>query len=442
MNNVLYPLTYLGLCPFLIVLARALQTQKAFQPTFLAVTPAEAAFAETNLPPENRVICLAPPDVIDGNVLTSDSLYQEVYGFMKAKYGGSDRIWRQRVNRIFRVVESVILKRDIRMMVLWNGNDCMGKVCRILAEKHGLKTVFLENGYFPNTLQVDPKGVNAEASVAEVPASQWLTCVAHQAGLDEKPGEGQEKISPSPTQPLKLFQRLRLKLEPALDRKFYDRYPELRDQKLRKQVKTTLSLSTTASILENHRPFALVVLQVHDDTQILLNSRLFKNPRDFVQHCHDNIRHVFGPGFPIVVKLHPVDLNRICYAGLAARMPNTHWIGAEPVQPLLDACQFVMVVNSSVGLQSIALHKPTVVFGESFYSRDEVCRVVRTTSQTRQVLEEIKAGEALVDPSAIDQFLQYLQSQFFVKGSWKIAPDTDLAPAVQKIHQILAPAPQ
>ncbi|HEX4857075.1 MAG TPA: hypothetical protein VFV28_09695 [Limnobacter sp.] len=439
MNNVLYPLTYLGLCPFLIVLARALQTQKAFQPTFLAVTPAEATFAQNNLPPDCIVVCLSGQGTIEPDVLPTDAQYQSVYGFMKAKYGGTDRVWRQRVNRVYRLVESVILKQEIHMMVLWNGNDCMGRICRLLAEKYGLKTVFLENGYFPNTLQVDPKGVNAEASVADIPAIQW----AGEELLKDSRDQAMpcaEKISPTPTSPLSLLQRLKLRSQPLLDRKFYDRYPELRDQQVRKRVKTRLHLSSAAAVLARQRPFALVILQVHDDTQILLNSKLFKNPRDFVQHCYDNIRQVFGPDFPVVIKLHPVDLNRICYAGLAARMKNTSWIGAEPVQPLLDGCQFVMVVNSSVGLQSIALHKPTIVFGDSFYSRDEVCRVVRSTSQTRMVLEEMKEGQSGVDSLAIDRFLGYLRTRFFVRGSWSVGPDTDLAPAVHKIHEILAPA--
>lgn len=435
MNNVLYPLTYLGLCPFLIVLARALQTQKAFQPTFLAVTPAEAAFAENNLPDECRLICFSPPGSIEANVLSSEAQYHAVYGFMKAKYGGSDRIWRQRVNKLYRVVESAILKRGIRMMVLWNGNDCMGKVCRILAEKHGLKTVYLENGYFPNTLQIDPKGVNAEASVAAIPASLWNAEPLLQ--LNE-PGTDSSRIGPSETRPLTLPQRLKLKLQPAFDRRFYDRYPELRDQQMRKQVKTRLQLSSTSAVLALEKPFALVVLQVHDDTQILLNSRLFKSPREFLQHCYDNVRQVFGDDFPVVVKLHPVDMNRICYAGLAKRMKNTWWIGAEPVQPLLERCQFVMVVNSSVGLQSIAQHKPTIVFGDSFYSRNEVCRVVQSTGQTRLFLDEIRLGQPLVDSRAIDLFLTFLQSQFFVRGSWNLSPDTDLGPTVQKVHRILA----
>jgi len=281
MNNVLYPLTYLGLCPFMIVLARALHSQQAYQPTYLAVTPAEAAFATNNLPADQMVGNLSPEILTDSDVLNTDEEYQAVYGFMKAKYGGSHSIWRQRVNTLYRVVERTVQERNITLMILWNGNDCMGKVCQIVANRNGLKTVFLENGYFPNTLQIDPQGVNAEASIAHLPASEWLHGVP--VASVQTP-QAEAPIAPTATVPLSFIQRMKLKLTAKFKPGFYDQYPELRDQKIRKKVKTTMTFSSTASVLARKEAFALLVLQVHDDTQILLNSKLFNNPKDFLLH--------------------------------------------------------------------------------------------------------------------------------------------------------------
>lgn len=436
MNHVLYPLTYLGLCPFLIALARALQSRQAYQPTYLAVTPAEASFAINNLPAENVVISLAGDWPHGADVLRTDEEYLDVYGFMQAKYGGSHEVWRQRVNTIYQLVEHTVIARKITLMILWNGNDCMGKVCQLVAAKHGLKTVFLENGYFPNTLQIDPEGVNAQASVSSIPASMWLH--GSPPASPALVGASQdETIAPTPTMPLTFAQRVKLKLAANLLPGFYDHYPELRDQKRRRRVQTSLQFSSTHSVLEKKEPFALVVLQVHDDTQILLNSRLFNNPKDFLFHCYENVRRVLGPDYHIVVKLHPVDINRISYSDLAATMSGVSWIGAEPVQPLLDECAFVMVVNSSVGLQSIAMHKPTLVFGESFYSKHEICRVVESLDQTAGYLNEIKRGNSTVDSQAADRFLAFLNQQYFVSGSWNLRSDTNLAPAVTRIHHIL-----
>lgn len=431
MHNVLYPLTYLGLCPFLIVLARALQAQQAYQPTYLAVTPAEAAFASNNVLGDSLVTLRAEEAGPCADVFESDAQYYSVYGFMKAKYGGTDAVWRRRVNLIYRQVESLVLERKITCIVMWNGSDCVGKICQLVAAKYELKTVYIENGYFPNTLQIDPKGVNAESSLCDVSSRQWN--VDSPRVLTEKKVE---RTPPTTVVPLHLFQRLKLKFKILSNSNFYDQYPDLRDQRVRKAVKMTLPLSTTSQIMEQKKPFALVVLQVHDDTQILLNSKLFNNPKDFLLHCYQRIRAVFGSGYDIVVKLHPVDMSRISYADVAAQMQGVHWVGAEPVQPLLERCDFVMVVNSSVGLQSIASHKPTLVFGESFYSRDEICGVVRTTGQTTGFLQQLKRGNWPVDAPAVDRFVTYLHSNYFVKGSWSLGPDSDLSPAIQKILHI------
>lgn len=431
MHNVLYPLTYLGLCPFLIVLARALQAQHAYRPTYLAVTPAEAEFASNNVSSGSLVTLLAEEASPCADVFESDAQYYSVYGFMKAKYGGTDAVWRRRVNLIYRQVESVVLERKITCIVMWNGSDCLGKICQLVAARYQLKTVYIENGYFPNTLQIDPKGVNAESSLCDVTSSQWN--VDAPRVLTEKKVE---KTTPTNIVHLHFFQRLILKIKVLANLKFYDQYPELRDQQVRKAVKMTLPLSTSDEIVAQKKPFALVVLQVHDDTQILLNSKLFNNPKDFLLHCYQRIRAVFGPDYNIVVKLHPVDMRRFCYADVAAEMQGVHWVGAEPVQPLLERCDFVMVVNSSVGLQSIASHKPTLVFGESFYSRNEICGVVRTTGQTTDFLQQLKCGNWPVDAPAIDRFITYLHSNYFVKGSWSFGPDTDMSPAIQKILRI------
>lgn len=436
MKNVLYPLTYLGLCPFAIVLARALHAKQTFQPTFVAMTPAEVRFARNNISSDALVVGLDHDTHPGGDVLQMDDQYHAVYGFMKAKYGGSDEVWRHRVNLIYRKIEQVVVERKIEWIVMWNGNDCMGKVCQLLAKKHCLKTLYLENGYFPNTLQIDPKGVNAQASVSGLSASEW------NQGVDFIRGDITdtfcEPVRPSRVIHLSPLQRFLLKLSAWFDWNYFERYPELRDQKARKQVKTSLKFSLASDVLGKNRPFALVVLQVHDDTQILLNSRLFNSPKDFLGHCYESIREVFGPTYDIVVKLHPVDINRISYADLASTMQGVFWIGAEPVEPLLDACEFVMVINSSVGLQSIAMLKPTVVFGDSFYSRSEVCSVVNSPSQTIVVLNEFKSGGGRKDPFVVNRFVEHMRKRYFVPGSWKLGAHTDLEPVMRKIQQILA----
>ena len=125
MNNVLYPLTYLGLGPYMIALARALQSRYGFNPTFLAVTPAEAAFARNNASRSSLVLALGGDADSSSDVLLSPAEYESVYGFMKAKYGGSHKEWRDRVNTVFRCVDRAVVDRKITLFIVWNCSDCV-----------------------------------------------------------------------------------------------------------------------------------------------------------------------------------------------------------------------------------------------------------------------------------------------------------------------------
>ena len=76
-------------------------------------------------------------------------------------------------------------------------------------------TVYIENGYFPNTLQIDPKGVNAESSLCDVTSSQWN--VDEPRVLTEKKVE---KNTQTNIVHLHFFQRLILKIKVLANLKF------------------------------------------------------------------------------------------------------------------------------------------------------------------------------------------------------------------------------
>jgi len=62
---------------------------------------------------------------------------------------------------------------------LWNGSGLAATIAEQLARHRGIAVVFGENGYLPNTLQLDAMGVNAFSSFArawsldEIRAFQW-----------------------------------------------------------------------------------------------------------------------------------------------------------------------------------------------------------------------------------------------------------------------------
>ena len=62
-------------------------------------------------------------------------------------------------------VKSFFLENKFLMVVLWNDMKWQQYIVKAVAKNLGVKTAFFENGAIPNTVTIDPKGVNYNNSV-------------------------------------------------------------------------------------------------------------------------------------------------------------------------------------------------------------------------------------------------------------------------------------
>jgi hypothetical protein len=90
----------------------------------------------------------------------------------------------------------------------------------------------------------------------------------------------------------------------------------------------------------------------------------------------------------------------------------------------------VFVINSSVGLQAVRRKTPTVVLGESFYSKPEIAFVVNNLDQLDATVQRAKAGVDEIMSAHIDAFLDALDRILFVKGTWKYPACLQAGPAL------------
>ena len=157
------------------------------------------------------------------------------------------------------------------MFVVWNGQDHIGQVISILCRRSGIPVVYLENGYFANTLQADLGGVNASATLASLDFD---------AVLAQAQGRGDtavvDKTAPSLNlRPLTRTQLAAIALAHRTNLSYYGHYPEQRGFS---RIKSWKIKRRRAAIANDQAKlpaqFAFIPLQVHDDTQVLLNSRL------------------------------------------------------------------------------------------------------------------------------------------------------------------------
>ncbi|WP_044531680.1 capsular polysaccharide export protein, LipB/KpsS family, partial [Herbaspirillum sp. B65] len=294
-------------------------------------------------------------ETLDGAAQVQEVLFpqdtvQEMVNFMQMKHGGSLTEWHDRVNTVARYVQRFLEEQQPALFVVWNGQDHIGQVIRVLCQRQNIPVVYLENGYFANTLQADLAGVNASATLADLDYDAVLALAQAQ------PSTTTAEIA-APACEIRALTRTQLAaiaLAHRTNLAYYTQYPEQRGSS---RIKTWKIKRERAAIANDQltlpEQFAFVPLQVHDDTQVLLNSRLVHSVEEFFETVHAAIRRNCGPDYPIIVKEHPEDLGRYDYSQLRQKYPDVIWLRKFDIELLLDRATMVFVINSSVGLQAV-----------------------------------------------------------------------------------------
>jgi len=428
MGNALYFVVADIFVPFFLRVGQHVQAQAGLKPLYLSFLPRDNTWLKQQVP------TVLPRDVytLDDVVVRSDLIDAgkalDLLAFMRAKHGGDEDLWIQRLNRVASYVHTLLAQNDIRVVVIWNGEDFVGRVLTMLARQRGIPTLFFENGYFPNTLQSDTQGINSSSSLVGKPFERLREECTGQAARLAPPATLVEVT------PLKQTDLLNSAVKRITDPRYYKRFPEQRGSSWRqKKQLERAKKKVPADNITLPEQFVFVPLQVHDDTQVLLNCRHFNTVEAFFECAYEAIKRNLGPEMKIVVKEHPEDLCRYSYGDFRKKFPDVIWLKKFDVDKLLDQASMVVLINSSVGLQAVRRNKPTVVFGDSFYSRDEVAFCVHDLDKVDEVFARAKRGIDASMGAHIQFFIQYLETVYFFKGSWKTVEAECVASAASRV---------
>jgi len=298
---------------------------------------------------------------------------------------------------------------DIDVAVFWNDID----VEHLVAEERGVQTVFMENGYLPNTVQIDTRGVNRNASFADCSYEEvleWPPLWRPEHDID---------TTVTPVEPLDLRSKLGalLRTRGARGNLLWT----VRDE-FEKRLTSVRRRSVDEGDTSVPDDYVFVPLQVHDDTQILYNSPYVDDLYEFVDLVVDAV-DAHDESIPIVVKEHPADVGRIDYGDLRARHPDVVWLREFPIDEATERARTVVTVNSSVGMQAIARYVPVVTVGDSFYDNNPFVEHPAVPEQVREAIGKSLTKD--LDESAVDEYIEAFRERVFVDGGiGRIAPAT------------------
>jgi capsule polysaccharide modification protein KpsS len=108
------------------------------------------------------------------------------------------------------------------------------------------------------------------------------------------------------------------------------------------------------------RPAILVPLQVDTDSNILLSSP-FRSMAEFIRHLENWVPDTYD----VVLRPHP----KASYAyEITSTRANFSVDRQTPLHELMNRCDFVIGINSTVLIEALCLHKPAAAFGNGVFS--------------------------------------------------------------------------
>lgn len=254
------------------------------------------------------------------------------------------------------------------MVVVWNGLMLRRAVFVQAAKDLGIKSVFMENGLLPNTTVLDRKGINALNSVPRDAAFYLNRTINSQyeakAELVVRKGRVEKKASGKPL-------------------------PER---------------------------YIFIPFQVDYDSQILLFSP-WVSSMDQLFNVIIELAQSF-PDYHFVLKEHPSSNRQ--YPHLHAQASDQVFFANEyATQTLIENAQAVITINSTVGIEALLFAKKVITLGEAFYAIEDLVLSARSVNELQHCVDRV--DDFMLNESLRLSFLDYLENEYLIKGSWKNA---------------------
>lgn len=259
--------------------------------------------------------------------------------------------------------------REDLVAIVYNGYRWPDVLLKEEAKRLAIPVMFLENGYFPGTLQLDAKGVNCESSLPH--SAEFFRREAGRFSWSDLPEE-------FTTRPMR---------------------------------------AACADSDELPEDFIFVPFQVPIDIQIKRFSPWIRDMRSF----YDEIARAAEafPQYNFVIKEHPSWKYPI--RDRVVRHPRVFFANRRPTKELLEAARAVVVINSTVGLEALALKKRVIVLGRAIYN---LPGLVLRGHEGREAFHRCLAllERFQPDPDILLGLLAHVHREFLARGSWREPP--------------------
>jgi glycosyltransferase involved in cell wall biosynthesis len=288
------------------------------------------------------------------------------------------------------------LKPDV--VIVWNGMaDIRGMIGCFLA-KQKVPFFYAEKGMLPESWYIDENGINAECSLN----SSFLE---HNFSSEEV-----EKTK-------KYIQNV---IESGSSA--WEQPERIRE---RGKLKQSLSIGPDSKMI-------LFPGQVDEDVNVTRFSG-FKNVADAVKLILDSMPEKTY----LVVKPHPKskEKSKISLAELPLNYKNLRIIDNINVWDIIDECDLVISINSTVAFEALLRKKKVILLGDGVLSKTGLCKKVNNSELGNEIKKYIET-ESFIEYSKVLSFVNFLRENYYIFRNIDKLPDSVLSKIEKKATQI------
>ncbi|MCD9522778.1 hypothetical protein GLP14_07985 [Photobacterium carnosum] len=262
---------------------------------------------------------------------------------------------------LFTSIENVLAKKvkKIDYLFVWNGSGTVGKAFKASSEKLNIPILYFEISNLPNSLFVDPEGVNAKSSIYKSEDKIDLYRIPTSFDFDEWLIKYEEsKSKPLPQAKNKGKWNFLYLIDTAWSYSI-----GLKEVIINKKINGITKQKNICPVVEKmgnlSDDYILLPLQVSSDSQLLLNSDYKNEDMIKIAIAQAKINQV-----KLFIKIHPAEND---YSYLEGEYDNFVTFVVNPTVDLIKHSQLVIVNNSTVGLEAMIYGKKVQVYGLCIY---------------------------------------------------------------------------
>jgi len=358
----------------------------------------------------------AGADILKVNICGGDVLHWPGPGAIL--YRGSRGDWPGWIARIMdlHAVTDILLMGDKRPM----NRDA---IC--IAASRGIRVHVLEEGYLrPNHITLERDGVNSRSRLPATPEAVRREAAALPNPPPPRPVPDSMAIRVGDTIRHHvgnfvlwgLFPRYRTHRPYTIGWELTGWLPRYLSRRARKDR----AMAAQQELLDSERPFFLFPLQLDADIQVRSYSHF--GVRDSIMQVLSSFAASAPPGFVLAVKNHPLDnglinLDRFVdsFSRATGIRDRVVFLDGGQGRLLMEsaACRGMVVVNSTMGLEALALALPVYSLSKAPYAMPGLA-----ATQTQMDLADFWSGPLPPDPGLLRDFVKVLHDRALVLGNF------------------------